>query len=164
MMAHTHCVHHDSGNIFISQSSQKFCGFIHIFRYSHRWSSAEVVFRGGTRIKKQNRIISVTEQRVMSAVLKASFWENDQKTELRRFQIDFLDGDCSYNLLRKKLQSYHEDKVITSVSWTDEDGDEIIVDNDEDVKVVVQNCSADTAGSGVVKLNVHLSTRGRGAA
>ena len=93
----------------------------------------------------------------MSAVLKASFWENDQKTELRRFQIDFLDGDCSYNLLRKKLQSYHEDKVITSVSWTDEDGDEIIVDNDEDVKVVVQNCSADTAGSGVVKLNVHLS-------
>ena len=94
----------------------------------------------------------------MSAVLKACFWENDQKTELRRFQIDFLDGDCSYNLLRKKLQSYHEDKVITSVSWTDEDGDEIIVDNDEDVKVVVQNCSADTAGAGVVKLNVHLSS------
>ena len=94
----------------------------------------------------------------MSAVLKACFWENDQKTELRRFQIDFLDGDCSYNLLRKKLQSYHEDKVITSVSWTDEDGDEIIVDNDEDVKVVVQNCSADTAGTGVVKLNVHLSS------
>ena len=94
----------------------------------------------------------------MSAVLKACFWENDQKTELRRFQIDFLDGDYSYNLLRKKLQSYHDDKVITSVSWTDEDGDEIIVDNDEDVKVVVQNCSADTAGAGVVKLNVHLSS------
>ena len=66
----------------------------------------------------------------MSAVLKACFWENDQKTELRRFQIDFLDGDYSYNLLRKKLQSYHEDKVITSVSWTDEDGDEIAVKND----------------------------------
>ena len=85
MMAHTHCVYHYSSNIFISQFRQKFCGW-NIFSDIHNITSVklgEVVFRWGTT--NQNSIISVTEQRVMSAVLKACFWENDQKTELSWF-------------------------------------------------------------------------------
>ena len=68
--------------------------------------------------------------------------------EFRRFQIDY----CSYNLLMKKLQSYHVDKVITSISWTDEDGDEIAVKNDEDVKILLQTSSF--SANPTVKLNV----------
>ena len=68
--------------------------------------------------------------------------------EFRRFQIDY----CSYNLLMKKLQSYHVDKVITSVSWTDEDGDEIAVKCDEDVKILLQTSSF--SANRTVKLNV----------
>ena len=68
--------------------------------------------------------------------------------EFRRFQIDY----CSYNLLMKKLQSYHVDKVITSISWTDEDGDEIAVKCDEDVKILLQTSSF--LANPTVKLNV----------
>ena len=50
-------------------------------------------------------------------------------------------GGGSYILLRNKLQSYHVDKVIMSVSLTDEDGDEITVSCDEGVKILLQKSS-----------------------
>ena len=45
-----------------------------------------------------------------------------------------------------------EDKVITSISWTDEDGDEIAVKCDEDVKILLQTSSF--SANRTVKLNV----------
>ena len=45
------------------------------------------------------------------------------------------------NWLLQTLQSYHVDKVITSVSLTDEDEDEITVSCDEGVKILLQKSS-----------------------
>ena len=59
-------------------------------------------------------------------------------------------GGGSYILLRNKLQSYHVDKVIMSVSRTDEDEDEITVK----CEILLQTSSF--SANSTVKFNVGL--------
>ena len=70
----------------------------------------------------------------MSTMFKVGFKKHDEKVEFRRFQLDYMD----YTRLKKQLEAYNDNKIITTISWTDTDGDEIKITNTEDLLCAVQ--------------------------
>ena len=69
-----------------------------------------------------------------STMFKVCFKKHDEKVEFRRFQLDYID----YTRLKKQLEAYNDNKIITTISWTDTDGDEIKITNTEDLLSAVQ--------------------------
>lgn len=75
--------------------------------------------------------------------------------ELRRLQLP-CNLTTDYQCLKTKLASYHPECEVESVFWTDEDGDDIVVDCDQDLESVVKD------QGDLVKLHVSMVPRPSG--
>ncbi|XP_048489247.1 sequestosome-1 isoform X1 [Plutella xylostella] len=79
------------------------------------------------------------------------FWSGQAKPEVRRFGVE-KSVVTSFHYLNAKLQDVYpglKNKTY-SVSWKDEDGDDIIISSDDEVMIALGQISGDC-----VKLNVH---------
>ena len=72
--------------------------------------------------------------------------------ELRRFQLP-CNLTTDFQCFKTKVASYHPECEVESVFWTDEDGDDIMVDCDTDLESLVKD------QGDLVKLSVSLVTK-----